>query len=133
MATSHFCQKGSNVQEALNPPVPLYQVQEIQERFRDFEFMVVESEALWILGKGGRQLRSSAAIISTSKLERARRWVEGPDLRTDSGAANDWTVCTVGPACKFRGFVQEKLTLQEGFSSLTLEQGNIIMNMPVWV
>ena len=39
----------------------------------------------------------------------------------------------VGPACEVRGFVEEKLTLQECFSSLTLEQGNIIMNMPVLV
>ena len=39
---------------------------------------------------------------------------------------------TVRPACKVRGFVQEKLTIQEGFSTLTLEQGNFIMFMPLW-
>ena len=39
---------------------------------------------------------------------------------------------TVRPACKVLGFVQEKLTTQEGFSALTLEQGNLIMFMPIW-
>ena len=39
---------------------------------------------------------------------------------------------TMRPACKVRGFVQEKLTIQEGFSALTLEQGNFIMFMPIW-
>ena len=43
-----------------------------------------------------------------------------------------WFSNTVRPACKVRGFVQEKLTIQEGFSALTLEQGNFIMFMPLW-
>ena len=49
-------------------------------------------------------------------------------LQTDPRQKAD----TVWPACKVRGFVQEKLTIQEGFSTLTLEQGNFIMFMPIW-
>ena len=41
-------------------------------------------------------------------------------------------VCTVEPACKVRGFVQQKLTIQEGFCSLTLQPSIIIKDMVIW-
>ena len=40
--------------------------------------------------------------------------------------------CTVEPACKVRGFVQEKLTIQEGYDWLTLLKGISIINIPIW-
>ena len=39
---------------------------------------------------------------------------------------------TVEPACKVGGFVQQKLTIQEGFCCLTLQPGILIKNMIIW-
>ena len=39
---------------------------------------------------------------------------------------------TVEPACKVLGFVQRKLTIQEGFCCLTLQPSIIIKNMVIW-
>ena len=39
---------------------------------------------------------------------------------------------TVEPACKVLGFVQQKLTIQEGFCCLTLQPSIIIKNMVIW-
>ena len=70
------------------------------------------------------------------------KWVYG-DLVSIKNCLSDRPKCiprlvkagpthTVGPGCKVCGLVQEKLTIQEGFYSLTLQQGTFIINMPIW-
>ena len=60
---------------------------------------------------------------------RLARSIVGPQMVKLIDRSSEYTV---EPACKVLGFVQQKLTIQEGFCCLTLQPSIIIKNMVIW-
>ena len=61
--------------------------------------------------------------------------LEGHLSKVDTAHSRNWAdhvPYTVEPACKVLGFVQQKLTIQQGFCCLTLQPSIIINNMVIW-